>query len=87
MYARYRTLQGVTLGLETLIRALWYSCDAKGGEGGGGGCNLFVFPLFIRCLAKENSAVQLEVGSDFLLYTFKSPQSIIEFNINLCCAK
>ena len=63
MHARYRTLQGVTLGLETLIRALWYSCKWWGG----GGCNLFVFPLFIRCLAKENSAVQLEVGSDFIL--------------------
>ena len=68
--------QGVrSQGIETLIRALWFSCDAEQDW------NQLAFPLSIRCQGKKNGAVQLEVGSDLLLYIFRSLQSIIRFDI------
>ena len=55
--------QGVrSLGIETLIRALWFNCDAEQVW------NQFAFPLSIRCQGKKNGAVQLEAGSDLLFY-------------------
>ena len=62
-------------GVETLIRALWFSCDAEQDW------NQLAFPLSIRCQGKKNGAVQLKVRSDLLLYTFRSLQSIIRFDI------
>ena len=68
--------QGViSQGVETLIRALWFSCDAEQNW------NQFAFPLSIRCQGKKNGTVQLEVGSDLFLYIFRSLQSIIRFDI------
>ena len=68
--------QGVrSQGFGTLIRALWFSCDAEQDW------NQLAFPLSIRCQGKKNGAVQLEVGSDLLLYIFRSLQSIIRFDI------
>ena len=68
--------QGViSQGVDTLIRALWFSCDTEQDW------NQLVFPLSIRCQGKKNGAVQLEVGSDLLLYIFRSLQSIIRFDI------
>ena len=68
--------QGVrSQGVETLILALWFSCDAEYDW------NQFAFPLSIRCQGKKNGTVQLEVGSDLLLYIFGSLQSIIRFDI------
>ena len=57
-------------GVETLIHALWLSCDAEQG------CN-----QSLSSQGKENGAVQLEVGSDLLLYILRSLQSIIRFDI------
>ena len=47
--------------------------------------NYLAFPLSTavkcyRCQGKKNGAVQLEVGSEFLLYIFRSLQSIIRFD-------
>ena len=66
--------------VETLLRALWFSCDAEQDW------NQFAFPLSIRCQGKKNGAVQLEVGSDLLLYIFRSLQPIINliFGVFLC---
>ena len=44
--------QGViSQGVETLIRALWFSCDAEQDW------NQLTFPLSIRCQGKKNGAV------------------------------
>ena len=68
--------QGViSQGVETIIRALWFICDAEQDW------NQLAFPLSIRCQGKKNGAVQLEVGSDLLLYILRSLQSIIRFHI------
>ena len=70
------SIQGVrSQGVEILIRALWFSSDAEQDW------NQLAFPLSIRCEGKKNGAVQLEVGSDLLLYIFTSLQSVIKFNI------
>ena len=64
--------QGVrSQGVDTLMRALWFSCDAEQDW------NQLAFPLSIRCQGKKNGAVQLKVGSDLLLYIFRSLRSII----------
>ena len=68
--------QGViSQGVETIIRALWFICDAEQDW------NQLAFPLSIRCQGKKNGAVELEVGSDLLLYILRSLQSIIRFDI------
>ena len=70
-------IQGVrSQGVETLLRALWFSGDAEQDW------NQFAFPLSIRCQGKKNGAVQLEVGSDLLLYIFRLLQPIIKFKVD-----
>ena len=72
----YGIVQGVrSQGVETLIRALWFSCDAEQDW------NQLAFPLSIPCQGTKNGTFQLEVGSELLLHIFRSLQTVISFDI------